>query len=124
MKMAESASRQPLTKSYDTAFARSCISSINYTGWMGLRIEMTSVKVTKLMMYFKLVVLLFVTELVDAQHTENAARCVANSPITAFDGCKAWDSLVTSCGSYAETSDADGYFNCYCQQAYLNALYE
>ena len=56
-------------------------------------------------------------------HSEDASRCVANSGVTAFDGCLEWDRLVTSCNSYAAASQVTAYFNCYCQQDYLNAIY-
>ena len=66
-------------------------------------------------------------------HTQDPRRCVANSGITDFPGCHAWDNLVSSCNSVGDcTLDTAtplcnqplSYFNCYCQQAYLNALYE
>lgn len=57
-------------------------------------------------------------------HTEDPARCVADSGVTSFAGCLEWDRLITSCSSYAKASQASAYYNCYCHQDYLNALYE
>lgn len=57
-------------------------------------------------------------------HTQDPARCVAGSGVTTFAGCLEWDRLITSCGNYATASQVSAYFNCYCQQDYLNALYE
>ncbi|QIW98063.1 hypothetical protein AMS68_003581 [Peltaster fructicola] len=60
---------------------------------------------------------------VAAQHTQDPKLCVIGSPVTTFKDCHALDSYIESCGKYASTSDATKYYNCYCQQDYVNAIY-
>jgi hypothetical protein len=89
-----------------------------------------------------LVTLLFLSilgSLVTAQtSTTDARRCVAGSGVTTFPACRFVDSYFSNCSSYASvgssldvassssaaTSYAYQYYNCFCAQSYLNALYD
>ena len=51
------------------------------------------------------------------------SRCVANSGVTAFPACEYFLDHFSTCSALA-TTDAQGYYNCYCNQQYFNAIWE